>query len=182
MPPPPGFRGRSFPLARFGVVGRSRAIVGLFRTPCTCPDLGTFFRENAFQHIFPEKCVPNRFWHTEGNSPSTASGATNPKTSEWQRAAIKTRVQGLPLVFFPPTFFKESRAPRRSRRGTHVAGSTLQRFQRNRLPMTEDPCRAGGPLGASPAPSLPCGERLSFPRAFWYNRGASTQPFEVISP
>ena len=40
-------------------------------------------------------------------------------------------------MFFPPTFFKESRAPRRSRRGTYVAGSTLQRFQRSHLPMIE---------------------------------------------
>ena len=44
MPPaPPGFRGRSLSLARFGVVGRSGAVVGLFRNPCTCPDLGRFF-------------------------------------------------------------------------------------------------------------------------------------------
>ena len=34
---------RSFPLARFGVVGRSEAMLRLFRSPCTCPDLGRFF-------------------------------------------------------------------------------------------------------------------------------------------
>ena len=39
----PLFRARSFPLARFGVVGRSGAVVGLFRSPSTCPDLERFF-------------------------------------------------------------------------------------------------------------------------------------------
>ena len=39
----PGFMARSFPLAGFGVVGRSGAVVGLFRGPCTCPDFGRFF-------------------------------------------------------------------------------------------------------------------------------------------
>ena len=42
-PPPPHSMARSFPLARFGVVGRSGAVVGLFRGPSTCPDLGAFF-------------------------------------------------------------------------------------------------------------------------------------------
>ena len=53
-PRPPFFMARSFPLARFGVVGRSGTVVGLFRHPCMCPDLEPFFRKNAFQHIFPE--------------------------------------------------------------------------------------------------------------------------------
>ena len=62
MPPaPPGFRGRSLSLARFGVVGRSGTVIRLLRCPSACPDLETFFRENAFQHISPRKYVPNRF-------------------------------------------------------------------------------------------------------------------------
>ena len=40
----PGFMARSFPLARFGVVGRIVPVEGLVRCPCTCPDLGRFFR------------------------------------------------------------------------------------------------------------------------------------------
>ena len=43
-PRPPFFRARSFPLAGFGVAGRSGTVVGLVRCPCTCPDLGRFFR------------------------------------------------------------------------------------------------------------------------------------------
>ena len=39
----PFFMVRSFPLAGFGVVGRSEAMLRLFRSPCTCPDLGRFF-------------------------------------------------------------------------------------------------------------------------------------------
>ena len=47
-PAPPFFRARSFPLARFGVVGRIVPVYGLLRCPCTCPDLETFFPKNAF--------------------------------------------------------------------------------------------------------------------------------------
>ena len=42
-PPPPFFMTRSLPLARFGVVGRIVPVVGLFRNPCTCPDLDSHF-------------------------------------------------------------------------------------------------------------------------------------------
>ena len=47
-PRPPFFRARSFPLARFGVAGRSGTVVGLVRCPCTCPDLGRFFRVGLY--------------------------------------------------------------------------------------------------------------------------------------
>ena len=50
-PRPPWFMARSFPLARFGVVGRSGAVVGLFRGSSTCPDLGAFFRGIFWGHI-----------------------------------------------------------------------------------------------------------------------------------
>ncbi len=40
----PFLMARSFPLAHFGVVGRSGAIVGLLRGPSACPDLERFFR------------------------------------------------------------------------------------------------------------------------------------------
>ena len=88
------------------------AVVGLFRAPCLSPDLGTFFRENAFQHIFPRKCVPNRSWYIGGNRTSNGPEATIPKPSEWERAAISTRVQGGALVFFPPAFFQRKPGPR----------------------------------------------------------------------
>ena len=42
-PPPPWVRGRSLPLAGFGVVGRSGTVEGLIRYPSACPDLGRFF-------------------------------------------------------------------------------------------------------------------------------------------
>ncbi len=53
-PGPPFFKARSLLAARFGVVGRSGAVVGLFRSPSTCPDLGTFFRKMLFEYIFPK--------------------------------------------------------------------------------------------------------------------------------
>ncbi len=71
------------------------------------------------------------------------------KTSEWQRAGHKKRgSRGLApgalssgfLRRKPgsrlPAFSGESRAPARSRAGTHVAGLDLRRSQRNRLPTT----------------------------------------------
>ena len=50
--PRPLFRARSFPLARFGVVGHSGTVEGLVRSPGTCPDLETFFRKNACSAYF----------------------------------------------------------------------------------------------------------------------------------
>ena len=44
-----------------------------------------------------------------------------------------------PWGSFPRLSSKKVGPPRGRRRGTHVAGSTLQRFQRNCLPMTEAP-------------------------------------------
>ena len=60
-PRPPFLMARLLPLARFGVGCRIVPVDGLLRYPSTYPDLGTFFRKNAFQHIFSGKCVPNRF-------------------------------------------------------------------------------------------------------------------------
>src|SRR5699024_3501632 len=66
----------------------------LLRAPCLSPNLETFFRENAFQHSFPGKCVPNRGWYAGSNSPATGPDIANAKSSEWERAAIKTRGPG----------------------------------------------------------------------------------------
>ena len=105
MPPAPPvlkpLAARSF---CFGVGWRSGAIVGLLRHPCTCPDLETFFHKNAFQHIFPRKCVPNRFWDTVSNSPSTGTMCpTAPKRASGNERAIKPGVQGAcPRPSFSP--------------------------------------------------------------------------------
>ena len=73
------------------------------------------------------------------------SETTIPKTSEWERAAIKTRVQGGALVFFPPTFFKESRAPARGRAGNGAlrpkaaSEAPTQRVRSTGLPLVGGP-------------------------------------------
>ena len=51
-PGPPASWPARYSLARFGVVGRSEMVDRLLRTPCTYPDLETFFRKMLFQHIF----------------------------------------------------------------------------------------------------------------------------------
>ena len=52
-PRPPWFMARSFPLARFGVVGRSGTVVGLLRYPCTYPDLERFFVQGCTTQRLP---------------------------------------------------------------------------------------------------------------------------------
>ena len=101
-PPPPHFYGPLVGTRSFWRLWRIVPVEGLFRTPSTCPDLETFFRKNAFQHIFPQKCVPNRFQHIGSNSLTTVPKPTNPKPSEWERAALKPGVQGRsPGPLFP---------------------------------------------------------------------------------
>ena len=76
------------------------------------PDLETFFHKHAFQHIFPRKCVPNRSWHTGGNSPTIVPKTTIPKTSERERAGHKPGVQGLaPGVLSPDFLQRKSGSP-----------------------------------------------------------------------
>ena len=60
-PGPPPFIARSLLARSFWRWKRSGAVVGLFRNPCTCPDLGTFFYKKCFSIYFSRKCVPNRF-------------------------------------------------------------------------------------------------------------------------
>ena len=71
-----------------------------------------FFRKNASQIGFS---IPDEI------APRPHQRQRSPKRANESERAIKTRVQGGALVFFPPTFFKESRAPRRSRRGPRGA-------------------------------------------------------------
>ena len=109
-PGPPVFMARLLPLARFGVCATLSRSWGYFAAHLRTLIWRLSFIK-CFSAYFSGKCVPNRFWHTGGNSRTTVPEPTIPKTSEWERAAIKMGSRGLPLVFFPPTFFKESRAP-----------------------------------------------------------------------
>ena len=67
-----------------------------------------FFLENAFQIGLS---IP------DVTAPLSYQRQRSPKRANESERAIKTRVQGGALVFFPPTFFKESRAPPRSSAG-----------------------------------------------------------------
>ena len=106
MPPaPPFFRARSFPLARFGVVGRSGAVVGLFRSPSAYPDLETFFHKMLFQHIFP---IPEEI------APLPYQRQRSPKRASGSKRAIKLGVQGdCPRPSFSP-FLGRNGDPRRA--------------------------------------------------------------------
>ena len=54
VPPPPLVYGPLVSTRSFWRLWRIVPVIGLFRAPCTCPDLGTFFCKILFQHIFLE--------------------------------------------------------------------------------------------------------------------------------
>ena len=87
------------------------------------------------------------------------------KTSPWPPTRERW-VQGgrtsSSLALFPPAFSGESRAPARSRAGTHVAGPTLRRSRRHHLPTAArqsrsrlPPNQKGRPQGLPFSP-IPC--------------------------
>ena len=159
MPPPPWLRARSLLARSFWRSCHIVPVAGLLRYPCPYPDLETFFCKMLFQHIFTRKCVPNRFLGYRRNSPSNESEITIPKTSEWQRAAIKVGSRAEPRSSFSPFLgrngdprraggatgrcaprLRKSPAhpkgtqypppPARDRAGTHLAGANLRRSRR----------------------------------------------------
>ena len=103
--------GRSFPLARFGVVGRSGAVVGLFRNPSTCPDLETFFPKNAFQHIFLENASQIGLRIPEGIAPRTDQRQRSQKPASDSKRTIKPGVQGQSPGPLSPHFSGEMGTP-----------------------------------------------------------------------
>ena len=118
-------RGRSLLARSFWRLWRIVPVIGLFRDPCTCPDLETFFRENAFQHIFLEKCVPNRFWDVVLLGPSQVQACgvvSRPVPGGGSRLSLeKARTQrvagGCPP---PPQFRARSLALARFGVGCHI--------------------------------------------------------------
>ena len=102
--------------------------------------------------------------HGHRNSPSTGTlRPTTPKPASGNERAMKKGVQGAtPPALFPPAFSGESRAPARSRAGTHVAGPTLRRSRRHPLPTAArqsrsrlPPNQKGRPQGLPFSP-IPC--------------------------
>ena len=125
-PPPPLFMARSFPLAGFGVVGRSGAVVGLLRYPCTCPDLETFFHKMLFQHIFPENASQIGLSIPEVTTPLSYQRQRSPKRASESKRGIKSGVQGAcPRPSFSP-FLGRNGSPRR------VGGATGRCAPRHR--------------------------------------------------
>ena len=76
-------------------------VVGLFRHPSVCPDLGTFFRKNAFQHIFLENASQIGLGIPDEIAPTIVPKTTIPKTSERERAGHEPGVQGRPGPLSP---------------------------------------------------------------------------------
>ena len=143
--------------------------------PVPCPDLGTFFQKNAFQHIFL-KCVPKIGLRIPGrNSPTIAPKTRIPKTSEWERAAaVGVRACPSPLS---PHFSGEMGTPARQAgpqgaapRGLVTAPTTRRRNVYYRRFGPPAPCL--GVLGAGPRRDTyrqqrPRPRRTSPPRQAW---------------
>ena len=81
---------------------------------------------------YPKKRPKSGHVHGFRNSPSTGTlRPTTPKPASENERALKKGVQGAtPPALFPPAFSGESRAPARSRAGTHVAGANLRKSQK----------------------------------------------------
>ena len=110
----PGVRTRSFPLARFGVVGRSVAVVGRLRHPCPCPDLETFFHKMLFQHIFPENASQIGVRISDEIAPPPDQRQRSHKRASGSKRAIKPGGPGgLPPALFLP-ISREKWGPRRA--------------------------------------------------------------------
>ena len=113
----PGFMARSFPLARFGVVGRSGTIVVFICNHFRALIWGLSFAKMLFSIFFPENAPQIGLSIPEETASLSYQRQRSPKRANESERAIKTRVQGGALVFFPPTFSKESRTPPRSSAG-----------------------------------------------------------------
>ena len=78
-------------------------VFGLLRSPSTCPDLGTFFRKNAFQHIFSGNAFQIGLSIPEGIAPLSYQRQRSPKRASESERAIKPGVQGAcPRPSFSP--------------------------------------------------------------------------------
>ena len=73
---------------------------------------------NMLSNIFsPENASQIGLGIPEETAPLSYQRQRSPKRASESERAINPGSRGLPLVFFPPTFFKESRAPPRSSAG-----------------------------------------------------------------
>ena len=107
----PFFMARSFPLAGFGVVGRSGAVVGLLRCPCTCPDLETFFRKMLSSIFSLENASQIGLSIPEGIAPRTDQRERSPKRASDSKRTIKPGVQGRSPGPLSPHFSGEMGTP-----------------------------------------------------------------------
>ncbi len=119
---------RLLPLARFGVGWRSGAVVGLFRCPCTCPDLGRFFvlflnsmSVSPFPSAKPPlparpaggRAVTGVRYRAAGQAEKREDPLQGPKNQSRESRGEKLS----PLALFPPVS-REKRGPPPGRRPT----------------------------------------------------------------
>ena len=74
--------------------------------------VGNFLSQKCFPAYFPSKNASQiGLSIPEEIAPQPYQRQRSPKRASGSKRAINPGSRGLPLVFFPPTFFKESRAP-----------------------------------------------------------------------
>ena len=161
---------RLLPLARFGVGWRSGAVVGLFRCPCTCPDLGRFFC--AVFKFYARQPLPVRET-TPPSPPSRGAGRYGRKIQGRRPGRKKERTpcrvlknqsresrgeKLSPLALFPPVS-REKRGPPPGRRPTgrcapRLVKAPTTRRVRSTAPFPR-PVPGGNPRGRSGPAMVP---------------------------
>ena len=86
-------------------------VVGLLRHPCLCPDLETFFRKNAFQHIFLENASQIGLGIPDEIAPLSYQRQRSPKRANGRERAMNPGVQGRSPGPLSPHFSGEMGTP-----------------------------------------------------------------------
>ena len=118
--------------------------------------VGNFLSQKCFPAYFPSKNASQiSLSIPEEIAPQPYQRQRSPKRASGSKRAINPGSRGLPLVFFPPTFFKESRAP-----PPESAGNPRCRVHPATVP-TEPPTDDRGPPPGRRGPPGRCAPRAA---------------------
>ncbi len=87
-------------------------VMGLFRSPSSYPDLGTFFHKMLFQHIFSKNASQIGLRISEGIAPRTDQGQQPPKRASGNERPLTQGGRGHPPRLFASGLSLESLDPR----------------------------------------------------------------------
>ena len=139
--------------------------------------VGNFLSQKCFPAYFPSKNASQiSLSIPEEIAPQPYQRQRSPKRASGSKRAINPGSRGLPLVFFPPTFFKESRAP-----PPESAGNPRCRVHPATVP-TEPPTDDRGPPPGRRGPPGRCAPRAASELPTQRVRRQGTQPGPTAPP